>query len=118
MKQKELGKKGEVLVEGFLIEKGYLILDQNYQKREGEIDLVAYDPKQEEIVFIEVKTRKKRNFGYPEEAVTDKKLRKMEVVAQAWLEENEKTEEAWRLDVVALELGKKIQITHLENVSF
>jgi len=114
---KNLGQQGEQLVENYLMEKGYKILDRNYQKKTGEIDLIAMNPKNDEIVFIEVKTRKSNTFGNPEEAVDPRKLKKIEKTVLLWLMENNKTELHYRIDIISLELKGKMQITHLENVT-
>lgn len=105
------------MIESYLSEKGYEILERNYQKRTGEIDLIAKSPKKDEIVFIEVKTRKSGIYGRPEEAVDLRKLKKIEKTALFWLNENRKTDMLWRIDILALELQDKRKITHLENVT-
>ena len=118
MYKKELGQQGEQMIESYLIEKGYQILERNYRKKTGEIDLIALSPGDEkEIVFIEVKTRRSDRFGRPEEAVDHRKLKKIEKTALFWLQENSKTNMHWRIDVLSLELGKEMKITHLKNVT-
>ena len=52
---KETGKLGEDIAVHYLKQNGYVILDRNFECRQGEIDIIALDKK--EIVFIEVKTR-------------------------------------------------------------
>lgn len=117
MNNKDLGKQGEKMIESYLSEKGYEILERNYQKKTGEIDLIARSPGKDEIVFIEVKTRKSGTYGRPEEAVDQRKLKKIEKTALFWLNENRKTDVLWRIDILALELQGEAKITHLENVS-
>lgn len=123
MYRKDLGQQGEQIVEAYLETKGYQLLERNYRKRVGEIDLISKDPSKNEIVFIEVKTRKSKRFGLPEEAVTAGKIRKIEKTAQSWLRENNKIDILWRIDIIALEINEKIHaprrtsITHLENVT-
>jgi len=114
---KDLGQQGEQMIEGYLSEKGYEILDRNYQKKTGEIDLIAKSPEKDEIVFIEVKTRKTETYGRPEEAVDQRKLKKIEKTALFWLNEHNKTNILWRIDILALELQEEVKITHLKNVS-
>jgi len=114
---KNLGQQGEQMIESYLSEKGYEILERNYRKKTGEIDLIARSPKKDEIVFIEVKTRKTGTYGRPEEAVDLRKLRKIEKTALFWLNENRRADMLWRIDILALELLKEPKITHLENVS-
>ncbi|MBU0578258.1 YraN family protein [Patescibacteria group bacterium] len=103
--KKEIGKKGEEMAIDYLKKNGYEILDTNYQKREGEIDLIAYDPVSDEIVFIEVKTRRSQAYGYPEEAVDQDKVEKIMTVGRTWLEEKDKVDVFWRIDIIAIELN-------------
>ena len=103
------------MVESYLCEKGYLLLERNFLKRSGEIDLIAQD--KDEIVFIEVKTRKTQTYGRPEEAVGPSKIRKIEKTANQWLSINKKLDTPWRIDIIALELQEKTNITHFRNVT-
>lgn len=105
------------MVEGYLEKKGFKIIERNYRNKTGEIDLIALAPNGEGLVFIEVKTRKSSTFGYPEESVDARKLRKIEKTAFLWLEENPRFKIPWRIDILALEIGVKTKITHLENVT-
>jgi len=117
MYKKELGIKGENMAADYLKKMGYEILDKNFRKREGEIDLIAEDPETKEIAFIEVKTRKNSNFGYPEEAVDGEKAEKMTEVANAWLDIKEKLNNSWRIDIIAIELEfSPPKITHIKNI--
>jgi len=112
-----LGKWGENEAEKYLIKNQYQILQKNYQKRAGEIDLVCWDTKMNEIAFVEVKTRRSKAFGEPEEAVTPKKLKKLEKTALHWLSENKKIAQLWRIDIIAIHLGSDHEIIHLKNVT-
>lgn len=105
------------MVEGYLSQKGYKVIERNYRNKTGEIDLIALSPQGDELVFIEVKTRKSASFGRPEEAVDSRKLKKIEKTALFWLQENPSYHHLWRIDILALEIGDKTKITHLENVS-
>ena len=118
MKPKEFGKEGERLAARFLEEKGYSIIETNFQKRIGEIDLVAFDPQRNETVFVEVKSRRNRAFGTPEEAITPRKLEKMAGAAELWLQEKGINDSEWRLDLVAIECprNQKTIIRHIENL--
>lgn len=66
----EIGRIGEDVAVQYLEEKSYEIVERNFECKQGEIDIIAKDDKQKEIVFIEVKTRTNRNYGEPIEAVT------------------------------------------------
>jgi putative endonuclease len=115
MYKRNLGNKGENIASDYLKKIGYEILDKNFRTRYGEIDLIAGDD--EEIVFTEVKTRRSSNFGYPEEAVDEKKIEKIIKVANAWMEEKEKFDNSWRIDIIAIELDvQPPKITHIKNI--
>jgi len=121
--RKNLGQHGEGIIENYLKTNGYQLIERNYRKRFGEIDLIFKDPNQNEIVFVEVKTRKSNRFGPPEEAVTPEKIRKIEKTAQMWLEENKSVDILWRIDIIALKINEKnnayrnTNITHMKNVT-
>jgi putative endonuclease len=72
---KSVGDLGERIAMNLVKEKGYNILDKNFRSRFGEIDIISKD--QDDIVFIEVKTRHGVKYGKPIEAVTKDKLKKI-----------------------------------------
>ena len=80
---KSAGQYGEDIAAAFLKKKGYLIVERNFRKRFGEIDIIAEDGGT--IVFAEVKTRSSDRFGSPFEAVDSRKQKKMSRVALASL---------------------------------
>lgn len=98
-----LGRTGERLAAEFLARRGYCILEQNYRCRHGEIDLVAEEG--QDLVFVEVKTRRGVAYGLPEEAVTPRKRQKLREVANHYLDAHHCSERAWRIDVVAVQLS-------------
>lgn len=65
--RREIGTKYEQKAVALLEEQGYLILEQNYRNRYGEIDIIA--SKDGILVFVEVKYRASGSYGDPLEAV-------------------------------------------------
>ena len=55
------GQAGEDIARRYLEDLGYQILARNYRSGKKEIDLVALD--QKELVFIEVKAGKSKEYG-------------------------------------------------------
>jgi len=100
-----IGPYGEEIAVSCLKKKGYTIIERNYRKRYGEIDIIAEDSG--EIVFVEVKTRKSDRFGSPLEAVDIRKQQKMSRVALAFLHSRGMTDRAARFDVVAVRLESR-----------
>ncbi len=69
----EIGRTGEEKVAKYLKSKGYIILKRNYKDRYGEVDIIAQND--ENIVFVEVKTRSENAIVSGFEAVDLKKQR-------------------------------------------
>ena len=81
---KEIGNKYEDKSIETLVKEAYKILERNYQNRFGEIDIIA--EKNKEIVFIEVKYRKTNKFGYGYEAVDRRKIMKILILANYYMQ--------------------------------
>jgi len=99
-----LGRTGERLAAEELSRRGYHILEKNFRCSYGEIDLVAEDA--QDLIFVEVKTRRGSAYGLPEEAVTLRKQRKIVQVASYYLDLHTCSERSWRIDVVAVQLDR------------
>lgn len=100
MNRIQLARWGENIAREYLIAQGIAILQMNFRSKLGEIDIVGKE--NEDVVFFEVKTRSSKNFGYPEEAVNQKKINKIEVVANDFLDFNKLSDANWRIDTVAI----------------
>ncbi len=66
-------------------EHGYEVLERNWRRREGEVDLIARQGRT--VVFCEVKTRSSDAFGTGAEAVVPAKQRRIRRLASRWLAE-------------------------------
>lgn len=111
--QKRIGKIGEHIAAGYLQENGYQVLDQNFNARYGEIDLIALDA--DCVVFVEVKTRTTDSFGNPEDSITSAKMERLQNAALLWLEAHPEAPEDWRLDVIAIVLDHQKQVKDLQH---
>ena len=100
--RKRTGKKGEDLAVAYLISRGYRIVERNYKCPLGEIDIVARDG--DELVFVEVKSRKSEEFGDPQLAVGLKKQKKVSRISLAYLKEKHLYPCNARFDVVAIKM--------------
>ncbi len=100
---KDLGKRGEDLAVELLIKKNYTIIERNYTfEKKGEIDIVAKDPENGFLVFVEVKTRGNLNYGEPEYGITENKRRQLKKMAEIYLYEKEIQEVECRFDVITV----------------
>ena len=104
------GTIGEIEVEKYLKDKGYVIVVTNYRNRLGEIDIIAKD--KNVLVFVEVKSRATLAFGRPCEAVDFRKQQKIRKVAELYLLQKQKYYSDVRFDVVEV-LGD--EINHIKN---
>lgn len=109
--KRQTGTSYEIKAEEYLIQKGYQILERNFQNRSGEIDIIAKDGAY--FCFIEVKYRTTNEYGSPFEAVNIRKQNQIRKVAQYYLMKNKLNE--WtpcRFDVIGF-VGE--EMTHIEN---
>ena len=120
--KKSIGQLGEEAAAKYLENKGYEILDKNFQnnigRRLGEIDIIALDKKNDEIVFAEVKTRENEKYKetLPEENITYPKLRKLDKIANVYLRLKKLENRSYRFDAISVWLSQEnnqIRIKHI-----
>lgn len=126
-RKNEIGAIGERIGVNFLKSKGFWVLEVNYLKKWGEIDIVARGTNK--IKFVEVKTVSyetkndlneaiSRGTWRPEENVHFTKLRKLSRAIESWIAENKYTGD-WEIDVISIRTvsrEKYATIKHIENV--
>lgn len=110
--KKKIGDFGEKVIANFLMKKGYQILDRNYSKPYGEIDIIAL--KNDIVCFVEVKTRRSVKYGYPREAVDYYKQQRIIRASQTYLMENKLYDYIIRYDVGEV-FTESRKINYIEN---
>lgn len=102
-----LGAAGEDLAAAWYEDRGYEILERNWRRREGEVDLIAREGRT--VVFCEVKARTSDRFGSGAEAVRTAKQRRIRRLAARWLSEltpaSGRARVEVRFDVVSITAG-------------
>lgn len=96
----ELGKRGEEAAACFLERREYEILDRNWKCIAGEADIVALQD--DMLCFIEVKTRKDAQKGFPSEAVDTRKRSRYERIAACYLKDHDYADVRVRFDIIAI----------------
>lgn len=86
-KKRQIGDIGEDIAVKYLLENSYEILDRNYLKPYGEIDIIAL--KNNTISFVEVKTRKDDSFAYASESVDFYKKQRIIRAAKSYIMEKD-----------------------------
>lgn len=111
------GKAGENAATKFLKKSGYKILERNFRKTYGEIDIIAKCG--ENIAFVEVKTRKNDCFGTPAEFVTKEKQQKIIKCAYTYIQE-QNIDAEFTFDIIEVYMdGRKIkEINHIKNAFY
>ena len=112
----QVGAQGELIAAHYLQNHGYTILDQNYLKKWGEIDIVARETTKNNnpVHFVEVKTVSYETKGdlfaavsrgtwRPEENVHQKKIQRLNRTIESWITENN-YEGEWQIDIVAVRM--------------
>jgi len=117
-RNKDLGILGEDIAANYLISAGFKIIERNFKKRYGDIDIVAKVG--DTFSFIEVKTRIGDKFGRGEEAITPWKLRNLIKSVNFYKHMHPEIDGAMRIDVVSIAMtaSRDVEkITRYENVS-
>ena len=96
-----LGSQAEQFVARHLEKQGFTILDQNYKKKFGEIDVIAI--KADLLIFVEVKMRSKSYFDSAE-LITVTKQRKIINVAYEYISRYKHDDKTCRFDVALVGL--------------
>ena len=104
------GKQGEAQAEEYLKDKGYEVIERNYRYKRAEIDLIVKQGNT--LVFVEVKARSKNRYGYPEEAVNDKKRQNLLAAADQYIYEKNWLHNI-RFDIIAI--LNKTELRHFED---
>lgn len=121
-KKRKIGDLGEKLVEKHLVKHNFKILNRNYQKKWGEIDIIAQ--KNDIIHFIEVKTKIQRSDRWknydPLENIQNWKIKKIMRGMQGYLTEQKLPQNTkWQIDMAAVLFdfeNKKAKIKLIQDI--
>ena len=112
----ELGKWGEDCAADYLQRNGYTIIERDWKSGHRDIDIVAAD-EDGTIVFVEVKTRRSRLFGDPEEAVDYQKLQSLQRAMNHYINYRHINGDV-RLDIITVvgSIGTEPEIDHIKDI--
>lgn len=114
---KGVGNMGEEVATAFLTARGLRILERNFRCKGGEVDIIARDPGDKSLVFVEVKARRDLSYGVPQLAVNAFKQRQISKAALTWLSKNRLHDQNARFDVIAILLADdgRHKVEHIVN---
>ncbi|MDR2956595.1 MAG: YraN family protein [Coriobacteriales bacterium] len=96
----QIGIMGEEVAVKYLQHERIEILKRNWRCSSGEADIIAQED--DNLVFIEVKTRRSIETGFPEEAITKAKRHRYEIIAANYLSQAEHPSMRVRFDVISI----------------
>ena len=112
--KQQIGKLGEDLATKYLKEKNYKIVGKNFHCIQGEIDIIA--EQDNELIFVEVKTRTNLHYGRPAEAVTKTKQKHIAKATEYYLYKNKLENNKVRIDVIEIYIHNgKYKINHVKQ---
>jgi len=112
----DLGKWGEDLAADYLQDKGYVIIDRDWKSGHHDLDIVAKEG--DALVIVEVKTRRNRLFGNPEEAIDYKKRQSLQSAINHYVKSH-RIGQSVRFDIISIvgNIGEKPEIDHIIDVA-
>ena len=110
MNRRSYGTEGESAARNYLVSKGARILEMNFRRPSGEIDIIARH--KGTILFVEVKRRSSLRFGRPSEAVNPAKQAHILRTAMLYLQENRLEDAPIRFDIIEI---LPDGVNHIEN---
>lgn len=139
-KHLKIGKIGEDIACRFLENKGYKVLERNFKRKWGEIDIVCAKKDKpigflssmwnknnknvlrginnDRIIFVEVKTLKNSRTLNPEDNLTPDKQRKLIRTCQLYISEKRLDSDTdWQIDAILINLdilAKKAKVKHVK----
>ncbi|MBK3332817.1 YraN family protein [Persephonella atlantica] len=106
----QTGKQAEEMAAKFLENNGYNVIERNFRTRFGEIDIVATE--EDTLVFVEVRFRRSKDFGLPEETINSRKIQKIVNTAYRYISMKNPHFSDIRFDVIAVDTEG---VRHIKN---
>jgi len=113
-----IGEFGEILAKNYLIKHGYKIIETNVKLSYQELDIVAL--KNNQIIFVEVKTRISQYYGPAEHAFQFTKLRRFRRGMEMYIGSKKLFAQEVRADLITVDIDrikKTAKIKHYKDVA-
>ena len=112
------GRRGEDRAAEYIENLGWQVLARNWRCREGEADIVAYDPAADALVVVEVKSRSSTEFGSPLEAITYAKVRTLRHLAAIYARMSGASARRLRVDAIGVlwPPGRDPELIHARGI--
>ena len=111
-----LGNNGEKIASEYLEKNNYEIIKRNFRCKQGEIDIIAYDNKNRDYVFVEVKTRTNFEYGKPVDSVNKMKQKHIVSATKYYIYLHNLENKYIRFDIIEIYKKDQYIINHIKNV--
>ncbi len=114
--RKAFGRRGEDRAAAFFRSRGFEVVERNWSCRAGEIDLICQ--KDGRIHFVEVKTRRSRMYGNPEESITEGKLIRLQRAVELYMSKKRLAWDGVQIDALAILVppGEEPEYHYIEDI--
>ncbi len=117
----ELGRRAEDLAAAHVEKLGWRLMARNYVCKLGELDIVAMDQEENELVVVEVRYRTFGEMQSPADSIGPKKLRALVNAGRVYVDDVEWTG-PWRIDLVGIvafprEAAERWRIEHVKDIT-
>ena len=116
--RRKVGDIGEKIAKTFLVKRGFDVIQRNYLKKCGEIDIIC--KKGDKLYFVEVKSVSRETFSRetsdqfrPEDNIHRQKIERMNRAIQIYLEEHA-FDGDWEIIAVVVEIHEKLKTAHVK----
>jgi putative endonuclease len=110
------GYSGEIIALNYLLKHGFSLIEKNYTKKGGEIDLIMKD--NEYLVFVEVKSLRNNSSYILYESITKRKKKNLRKIINVWLATNNLQNSIWRADLLIIQTKFNQNLHKIEHIKF
>ena len=101
--------KGEKLAARFYEQRGYEVLETNYRFKRGEVDFIALSKDENLLVFVEVKNRRRKDYGGPETFVSPQQQERIRETAEEYIYAINWHKDI-RFDIACVDSNEKVEV--------
>lgn len=117
----ELGQKAEDIAAEYVLSLGWNVIARNVRNEYGELDIIAMDPYEAELVIVEVRARTIGKMQGPIDSVGSRKLYALKRASE-WYVESLEWSGFWRIDLIGITVNNKKapedwELEHLRDIT-
>lgn len=115
MSTRDQGHQAEIFTSFYLQAKGYHIVETNWQYGRYELDIVAFDPNQQTLLFVEVKSA--QTLDTARRHFSEVKQQNIAYAIEHYLDENNSNQYECQLDLIALSINQNGSLQNIDHIA-